>query len=341
MDQLLEEASTWFARMRGPDAEAYRADFDAWLARGAAHLGAYNRAGEIFALGKFMTEKDGEDEAVLASLSPKWRLVAAAAMITLAAGAVLWEAQRWQTSSAPVPQIAAGAPALPAKLFRFDTGNGLTRNIALDDGSKITLAPGSMMSAKFDRQRRELHLDRGSARFEVAHEKRPFVVFAGGGSVTARGTIFDVILHDDLGVTVRLLRGAVDVERPARPGATAAPAKAVTRLEAGETFSFGVSEPPALALMSVERAGPASEGLRAPPETADFREFDQASLADVIFAANRGAIVPIRVASPAVGALRVSGRFRIDDPDRVAERLASLFDLRVERGKDRILLRAR
>src|SRR3546814_2073395 len=32
--------------------------------------------------------------------------------------------------------------------------------------------------------------------------------------VTARGTVFDVILGKDKRVTVRLLRGAVDVERP-------------------------------------------------------------------------------------------------------------------------------
>ena len=44
--QLFEEAAAWFARMRGPDAEASRDEFEAWLARGALHRSAYNRAAD-------------------------------------------------------------------------------------------------------------------------------------------------------------------------------------------------------------------------------------------------------------------------------------------------------
>src|SRR3546814_15175781 len=79
------------------------------------------------------------------------------------------------------------------------------------------------------------------ARFDVAHETRPFVVLAGGGSVTARGTIFDVSLDRYERVTVRLLSGAVDVERP-RPIKGTTGRKAVARLEPGETHSFARQE---------------------------------------------------------------------------------------------------
>ena len=60
-DQQMREASLSFARMRGPDAEEWRPQFEDWLALGASHRGAYNRAGEIFALGRFMAAQD-EDQ---------------------------------------------------------------------------------------------------------------------------------------------------------------------------------------------------------------------------------------------------------------------------------------
>jgi ferric-dicitrate binding protein FerR (iron transport regulator) len=39
MDQQMREASLWFARMRGPDAEEWRPQFEQWLALGASHRG--------------------------------------------------------------------------------------------------------------------------------------------------------------------------------------------------------------------------------------------------------------------------------------------------------------
>src|SRR3546814_9573008 len=37
MDQLTREGSLWFARMRGPDAQSYRPQFEHWLSLGASH----------------------------------------------------------------------------------------------------------------------------------------------------------------------------------------------------------------------------------------------------------------------------------------------------------------
>src|SRR5690242_17972648 len=55
--QLRQEAATWFARMRGPDADRYREAFDDWLARGALHRSAYNRIAETFSAGKTLKEE--------------------------------------------------------------------------------------------------------------------------------------------------------------------------------------------------------------------------------------------------------------------------------------------
>src|SRR3546814_17572156 len=64
-----------------------------------------------------------------------------------------------------------------------------------------------------------------------------------------------------------------------------------------------------------------------------IREYERTPLSAVVAEANRDSATSIRLADPGIGALRVSGRFRVDNADLVADRLAVLFDLDVERTK--------
>src|SRR3546814_2384163 len=66
---LRDEAAEWFAIMRGPDADARREEFEAWLARGALHRTAYNKIAETFSIGKGLKE-DAPDDAGSAAPSP-------------------------------------------------------------------------------------------------------------------------------------------------------------------------------------------------------------------------------------------------------------------------------
>jgi transmembrane sensor len=340
---LLEEASLWFSRMRGPDAEEFREGFERWLALGAAHLGAYNRAGEIFALGKFLTETPDE-ETINKRNRPDpaigWRTLTVAACVLLAIGLAGWLGRDIIGAKFGAgTQVASTSSTAPATVERVAADEGTTRKLTLADGSTVSLSPGSVLETRFDARKRELKLESGRAWFEVAHETRPFIVLAGGGSVTARGTIFEVILGRDNGVTVHLLRGAVDVERPMASAAVDGGKPNVTRLAPGETLSFGTSSPPSLAsttqpeLQAITMTSPvASQAI----------EYDMAPLSQIVAQANLRSALTIRLADPAIGDLKVSGRFRIDDPERVAERLASLFNLKAERiGNDEILLQAR
>lgn len=342
-DQLMDEASHWFARMRGPDAEHFRPLFDEWLAEDATHLGAYNQAGEVFALGKFLSETP-DFQTIADRNKPdaeySWRPLAIAACALLFVGLGAWLnwgviASRFGPGVTDTPQVVANDTGVR----HFAADQGKHRDLTLEDGSKIALEAGSRLTARFTTKRRELMLERGQARFEVAHEQRPFVVKAGGGSVTARGTIFDVVIGRDNAVTVRLLRGAVDVERPAGNGAAGAVHPNITRLAPGETLSFGSSIIPTL----VEDVIPTTGSV---PSTSHASmgaiEFEKTPLSQVIARTNHGSALPIRLADPAIGALEVSGRFKIDDPAQVAERLAALFDLQVDRTRrDEIVLKAR
>jgi transmembrane sensor len=81
----------------------------------------------------------------------------------------------------------------------------------------------------------------------------------------------------------------------------------------------------------------------APVEMAQpAQEYDGVAVADLIDAANRSSAQPIRLAETAIGQRRVSGRFRLDDTALLAQRLALLFDLNVDRSHpEEIVLRVR
>lgn len=311
-DALAREAAHWFARLRGPDADASRAEFEAWLARGPAHRAAYNDTAEVFAMGKLLAEP-----AEPVPAPPRRRGVLAAALATVAVCAVGiggWTALR---HSAPVPDQRE-AIAGTTEHRRISTTAGEARVVRLADGSIVRLGDGTVLDVDIGSRERSLRLLQGQARFEVAHEPRPFIVFAGGGSVTARGTIFEVALTRTSKVDVRLLQGAVDVALPREP---ASPQPSIRKLLAGEGVSF-VARPEVAATPTA----PASPS--AMPSAA--RDFDATPVAELVALANRGAARPIRLADASLAGERVSGRLRVDDTGLLAQRLGALFRLDVD-----------
>jgi transmembrane sensor len=323
-DRLFEEAAAWFARMRGPGAKESRAQFEAWLSLGALHRAAYNRAAEVFALGKLLAD---QGSAKTSAFKRSRRRPAEAAAV--AAALLLLVSSGWVISSGRSPEPGHSSSSIGARsgqsgqVLRIAALRG-PRSERLADGSMIRLQGHSSIEVELSRAARTLTLERGSARFFVAHEQRPFLVLAGGGYVAARGTVFDVALGSDHRVTVRLLKGIVDVSPPMGEGPmTSLP----RRLRAGESMSFA-------SLSSLLEPEPAAlnQGQIEPWQAANSsRMFDSISLADLVALANRGVGPLIRIADPATGRLLVSGSFRIDDRQVLAERLAALLDLEADR----------
>jgi len=337
-DRLIEEAAGWFARMRGPDSEASRPEFDAWLARGAAQRSAYNRAAEIFAMGKFLADEPATAVDRRRKPVPLSRLVVAASLAVLVLGAAatlivlrIGPAQINRSGSARYSPGGTGLAELNAPRE--------PRSIHLADGSTVKLEAGTAVSVDFSDSRRTLSLGHGMARFFVAHEARPFLVFAGGGYVTAHGTIFDVSLASDRRVAVRLIQGIIDVTLPSRDNSKGGPV--IRRLRQGEGLSFAAAPLAGTAQgePAVHLTGTAGTSQSASGEILDV---DAVKLADLIAAANRGAARPIRLAEPSIGERRISGRFAIQDTDLLADRIALLFQLRADRSNPKeIMLRPR
>lgn len=323
-EALEAEAAHWFARLRGPDAAAHRADFEAWLATSAAHRTAYNRAAEIFAMGKLLADAP---EVPVRRRTRGPLIAAACAALALAGGWTLL-----QRTDGVDPRIEQAAQTA-RETRSVATGTGETRLVRLADGSTVQLASDTRLEIALDASRRAIRLQSGRARFTVAHAARPFIVLAGGGSVTARGTVFEVGLRSTAQVDVRLLEGAIDVALPAVRQRPAAPAP-VRRLVAGESLTF-------TALAEPVRVTSGNTSVPAPSTApnAAIREFDGVTVAELVAQANANATRKVLVTDPALGAERVSGRFRVDDGALLAERLAVLLDARVEdRGPDGLVL---
>jgi transmembrane sensor len=316
-------AAMWFARMRGPDSKKWKPQFNAWMTAGPEHREAYNRLSEHFTNSDVLKTSIRFGKAASVRCRRKYLAPSAAmASVAVVMGLV------WIGVPARKQAEMTGASEQPGQLLQ---AIGNARYYSLSDGSSVTLDSGARMHIALGADRRDLWLDAGRARFHVAHDRRPFIVHAGGGTVTARGTVFDVALNADHHVQVALIEGHIDVVAGA-PGESSNAGPAMRRLNPGQavTFSSDGNRPPGIAAIALP-------ALTWPQEDVDYRS---ARLADLLAVANRSSAHPIKLADPSLAYLEVSGRFRLNNPERFADSVAQLFDLDVRKhGREIVLAR--
>jgi transmembrane sensor len=315
---LREAAAEWFARMRGPNADRERAAFDAWIAEDPGHKRLYDQMQVAWERSRLVTHTPaGQAYAGLparaAALRGPW-LYAIAASIAAIFVVTLVFAYR-----GPI-----ALPGVPVQEVASQIG---IRQVRLGDGSILTLDAGTRIELRFAAGERRVVLKTGRARFDVRQDKaRPFVVAAAEREIVATGTLFDVTCIDGK-LTVALLRGNVEV-RNARPDAQR---MLVAHLEPGQEIQLapGMSGAP----------HPMDAGGRDWPR--GMVEFDGAPLSTVVAVANRYAKRRIVLVDPATGSLRVTGAYKMGDPEALAATLAVAFDLTVAPGQDGSILLAR
>ncbi|MBN8818693.1 MAG: FecR domain-containing protein [Sphingomonas sp.] len=338
--QLREDAANWFAVMRGPEANERRSEFEAWLACGELHRAAYNKIAETFSLGKGLKSREVErpappsvDSEPLPPARTRPRLVVGAAVVALILGTIGIGSQLLGPSHSGNPGTSAelvegdGQDRATQTAIPLSTPVGSGKTFVLTDGSTVALDSDSLVEVSISRDRRDLHLLRGRGRFTVAHDGRPFTVSAAGGTVTARGTVFDVAVDRHDAVIVRLLQGRIDVALPRRASRNAMSGE-VTGMKAGEVLGFGPAPfPPA----GEEEPGDEQWSER-------LRDVDRMRLADLLAEANRYATKPILLASSELADLRVSGTFRVHDTHKLADNLGDPLGLAVIERADSIVL---
>jgi transmembrane sensor len=103
---------------------------------------------------------------------------------------------------------------------RYVTGAGESRDIAMPDGSHITLGGNTRVTVKYSLPYRDVSLEAGEAKFSVAYDPDwPFNVHAGKRDFTAMGSHFDMRVITPEVVDLTVTAGSVKVQfaTPRRP----------------------------------------------------------------------------------------------------------------------------
>ncbi len=308
-----QEATEWFARMRGPDADQFREAFEAWRTV-LAHAEIYENRRRAWDTVKFITNTGTGRQRDLArakpwtSRLPIWTIAAAVGFTLLAGAAVVVSVKQSATVSVGAPRTEVAA---------LDEA---PRRIILPDGSAVILDRGAKMEVAFNHSERRIHLVAGRGRFTVAHDvEHPFIVDAGDASVVAHGTMFDVELGSGR-VGVALLQGAVEVRSQA-DSSNGQPRVDLTAGQGVELVRGNISPPSPIG--KFEREWPN-----------DMLELDGVSLAAAVETFNRTSRVRVTLGPDVDREMKVSGAFRRSDPDAFAYQLAETFALVVDPSAD-------
>jgi transmembrane sensor len=337
-----EAAATWVARLdRGDLTSDERDTLRSWLAADPRHRAALARMARLWNALDCLT--------ILAELFPqhpvapaprqsrRWLPAAMAATMVLAVALGL--ALRNTPPAATTDAVAMPASATAAAQ-QYRTALGERMQMTLADGSVLTLNTQSEVRVRFDTASRSVELLHGEAYFKVAKDTaRPFVVHAGGGSVRALGTAFNVRVADDQ-VEVLVDEGSVEVQPEerhngdaTRPDTTGADTTRRVQMHKGDTLRFNGK---AMALQSLEAPAIA----RRLAWRSGKWIFEGETLAEVLREVARHSDRRIVIADPALASLRIGGYFDVGDVDGLMAALEAGFGIVVEREGDALHLAA-
>ena len=226
----------------------------------------------------------------------------------------------------------------------YETGLGERRIVVLTDGSKISLDAETLVRVRYAFGRRDLWLERGRAKFDVAKDPlQPFTVDAGGREVVATGTSFSVELVRKQ-MRVILYEGHVAVLNDRGPEAgkelsaiEPAGAPADRALTPGHELVVLAADPkaddqaPAAVVASIDPSGSLAW-------EAGQLVFKDEPLSEVVERSNRYATTQLVIGDPSVGSVRISGVFREGDVDSLVQGMTVAFPIRARDGGDQIVL---
>ncbi|HKY82354.1 MAG TPA: FecR domain-containing protein [Sphingobium sp.] len=309
-----EAAEKWLVRRAGGSDPASERDFALWIYADPRHRIAYDRIKRDWQLGTLLQERHvGQNRSL--PRAPFWmRQKTHIAAAGLGAAILL--------GVASVGLLRPGGPlamSSEAQAAVYETAVGEIRTISLADGSTVILDTASRLRVQLSGGERRLDLDRGRARFRVAADrKRVFRVRVAGGEIVAHGTLFDVSL---IGAHpwVTVFDGSVELYRPDVRGPT-------KTLVPGQSMAF-----------DGHRTGQAVSAAEA-RWVSGMLALDAAPLAEAVAAINRYNRIQIRLAQPFAMPLRMTGAFRVRDPEEFARAVAASFHLKVERPDSTTIL---
>jgi transmembrane sensor len=211
----------------------------------------------------------------------------------------------------------------PGETFHTDVAE---RQVAvLDDGSRLTLDADSRVKVRMESEQRELSLERGRAKFDVAYDPlRPFVVSIGERKVIATGTAFSV---ERLGANIRIVlyEGRVAI---VAPGLAAVPTELRT--------------PGTALVLPFAGSGSAERDVVDTGRSVGWErgqlDFEREPLSRAVERMNRYARTPIEVVGTGARDVQITGVFDAGETEAFVEGVSAVHGLKVRREQDRIVL---
>lgn len=217
----------------------------------------------------------------------------------------------------------------------YISGFGERRVVRLEDGSRVSLDSDSEVTVRYSRTARELHLLRGQARFDVAHDvERPFSVVARDQKVVATGTAFNIDLTQP-NVAVTLIEGHVVVLNEKggatlNAGSSRAPRKLrQVELRAGQELVAAVDKLPVVEAANIQQVTAWTSGQLI---------FSNETLSTVVTRVNHYSSTPIVIADPEIARERVSGVFNTGDVSGFLDIVTQILPLQVSNDESGSIL---
>jgi len=295
------QAADWLARLHADDRSVRdEAAFHAWLKADPSHAPAFENASTIWDAVGGLRDYPRPAPPRPPEGVSRRAVMAGGAGLVLTCGLGLG----WQQAHAGV----------------YETGVGEQRRFVLDDNTRIMLDTNTQVRFTANSSRRLLSLASGRVDVEIARDVRPFVIEAGERSAIAPAGRLDLRRDDDV-VLVTAVQGSAQV----RSG------NGSVELAAGHRIAMGPGRQDKLDQPEIDDLLAWQSGRLA---------FRDETVAQAVAEMNRYSRRELVVADPQAGALRLSGVYRVGDPEAFARSLAELLPVEIAAEPDKIRIAA-
>lgn len=313
-DSIRDEAARWLARREGDAGKGVEAEFLAWLERDLRHRLAYAEIERAWRESRLLADTDIGRSRSLARAPFHMRRSTHVVAVSLAVLVTVGLLSVRFVGVGPMIEIGGAVEARS-----YQTASGETRTWRLDDGSSLTLESASRAQVQISAVRRSIELMVGHASIHAArNDAVPLEIRARVLSAHTGDALLEVTVAGDEG-RIGVVSGVAEATLPDGETRQLSAGQAVTTQASAAARTSAVGE------LSRPTLLPASD----------------LTVGQAVALLNRQNTVQIRLASRDIAERRLSGGFRVDDPEAFARTVAAVNGLEVVSAGQAIDLRPR
>lgn len=330
-DRVSDEASLWLAQLdRGLSAQESQ-ELQRWMVRDRRHRETLFQMAELWDKMDSLSRLSDLFPPATLKPQPRFAFAHAAGLALVLAGLILGWLLLQPQGFFLREEVLAGV---------YETAIGESSLVELPDKSEVLLNTGTLMHMRYSDAQRHIVLERGEAYFTVAKDKdRPFVVHAGGRTIQAIGTAFNVRLREDKRVALLVTEGRVAVsessdrpDRYARPESTET--AAILQSRNATTWPQREAVTPDTQEIQIETIALEQMAIDLSWKKGNI-VFNGETLEKAIHEISRYTTVKFEIVDEQIKQLRVAGMFKSGDIDGLLMTLHENFDIasrQVEEG---------